>query len=127
MVLDIREIIKECNEKRDFSPVKNIDITNITDLSKLFNECEFLWYIDLNIWSVSHIINMNYMFNSCYRLQSRAGVPGDSCLKTGSGVAIPSMRRSRSRTGRLTSDNRIAPPLPGRRRITPPGILKTGN
>ena len=46
---------------REFNPI-NINTSNVTDMSWLFNNCESLISLDVSNFDTSNVINMSYMF-----------------------------------------------------------------
>ena len=43
---------------------KNIDVSNVTDMSELFSDCKN-FNQDLSSWDVSNVTDMSYMFRNC--------------------------------------------------------------
>ena len=51
--------------------LKLLDINNITDISKMFYECEYLQSIpDISKWNTNNVINISYMFSYCKTIES---------------------------------------------------------
>lgn len=46
------------------------DLNNVTDMSRMFEDCDNLTYIDLSTLDLSKIKNMSYMFNNCGNLET---------------------------------------------------------
>ena len=67
---ELLAIIKECDAKRDFTKVENLDISNISNLSLIFYDCENLTTLDLIKWDVSNVKDMYGTFTNCYNLQT---------------------------------------------------------
>ncbi|NYT28579.1 MAG: BspA family leucine-rich repeat surface protein [Candidatus Thiodubiliella endoseptemdiera] len=44
--------------------MKNIDISEVTDISYLFKNCE-TFNSDISKWNTSQVTNMNYLFYNC--------------------------------------------------------------
>ena len=44
------------------------DVSNVTDMSNMFNDCRRLTSLDLSNWKVSNVTNMSNMFNYCTEL-----------------------------------------------------------
>ena len=49
----------------DSIPLKNIDISHVSDFSELFKYSERSDFKDIELWNVSHVKNMNEMFYNC--------------------------------------------------------------
>jgi surface protein len=48
--------------------LSNCDVSNITNMSFMFNECETLTTLNLSGWKTDGIVNMSHMFYSCNNL-----------------------------------------------------------
>ena len=46
-----------------------LDTSNITDMSNLFNGCSSLTTLDLSKWNISNVTNMQNMFLGCSTLK----------------------------------------------------------
>ena len=49
---------------------KDVDTSNVTNMSSMFGNCESLTSLDLSGWNTSNVTNMEYMFNDCSALTS---------------------------------------------------------
>ena len=49
---------------------RQIDTSNVTDMSYVFQSCRNLTSIDLSNWDTSNVTDMSYMFNHCTNLTS---------------------------------------------------------
>ena len=50
--------------------VSNWDVSNITNMDSMFNEC-INFNCDLSKWDVSNVTNMKYMFQNCENFQAK--------------------------------------------------------
>ena len=55
--------------------ISNWDISNVKDISKIFDECKSLISLpDISKWNTSNIVNMSYMFHNCWSLKNIPGI-----------------------------------------------------
>ena len=50
--------------------LSNFDTSKVTDMSYMFNGCSKLTYLDLSKWNTSRANKMSYMFSSCTSLRT---------------------------------------------------------
>ena len=48
----------------------NANLKNVTDMSRMFENCDYLTNLDLSTLDLSNIKNMSYMFNNCDNLET---------------------------------------------------------
>ena len=48
--------------------LENLDISQVTNMSRMFEYCEGLTKLDLGSWNTSNVENMSWMFNECTNL-----------------------------------------------------------
>jgi len=53
----IRELIKQASESGDWSLVQDADVSNVTDMPKLFHEIKGIVNLDLSSWDTSNVTN----------------------------------------------------------------------
>lgn len=61
---------ENCKNIETIKFCKNIDISNVTDMSWMFNNCESLTSLDLSSFNTSNVTNMENMFQHCISLAS---------------------------------------------------------
>ena len=55
--------------------IKLIEIKTITDMSKIFSNCIYLYSLpDISKWDTSLVTNMSYMFSCCFSLSNYDGI-----------------------------------------------------
>lgn len=50
--------------------LRNLDYSNVTDMSSMFGNCEMLEELNLSNFNTSNVTNMNYMFGGCKNLKA---------------------------------------------------------
>lgn len=66
----IEYMFDECSKLRRLD-CSNFNTSNITTMRNLFQGCKVLTTIgDVSNWDVSHVIDMQYMFNKCHKLKT---------------------------------------------------------
>ena len=71
---ELKQKIKECNYFGNFSILRNLDTSNISDFSYLFQDCENLK--DLNFafnWELSNATTVEGIFKNCINLSDISG------------------------------------------------------
>ncbi|NUF99092.1 BspA family leucine-rich repeat surface protein [Lactobacillus mellis] len=48
--------------------LENLDTSQVTNMSRMFEYCESLTKLDLGSWNTSNVENMSWMFNECTNL-----------------------------------------------------------
>ena len=66
---ELREVIKERLEKDPNADMNDIDVSNITDMSQLFDDLD-PHNIDISQWDVSKVKDMRNMFDYCENFNS---------------------------------------------------------
>ena len=66
---ELKSIIKERLKEDKDADLNNIDVSDITDMSYLFDKLN-PHDIDISDWDVSNVINMEYMFYDCNNFNS---------------------------------------------------------
>ena len=61
---NIHELIRGWVELDPFVNLNNVDVSGVTDMSFLFDHCDFRG--DISEWDVSHVIDMQNLFNKCF-------------------------------------------------------------
>ena len=56
--------------KSDLTSVSYLDISNVIDMSAMFQHCQSLTSIELSNWNTSNVTDMGYMFQNCTKLTS---------------------------------------------------------
>ena len=49
---------------------KDVDTSNVTNMSNMFSDCSALTSLDVSGWDTSNVIYMSYMFNNCSALKT---------------------------------------------------------
>lgn len=66
---ELQEIInKKIKENKTYIDVSDIDVSNITDMSGIFQNTELI-YIDISMWDTSNVTTMQSMFRACPELK----------------------------------------------------------
>ena len=68
-VTNMSNMFAECSALTSLD-VSNFDTSNVTDMSGMFYRCINLTSLDLSGWNTSNVTNMTAMFNSCNNLTS---------------------------------------------------------
>lgn len=71
---ELKQKIKECNYFGNFSLLRNLDTSNISDFSYLFQDCDKLK--DLNFafnWDLSNATTIKGIFKNCINLEDISG------------------------------------------------------
>ena len=69
---ELKRVIKKCiYERGENANLNDIDVSNITDMSNLFEDLDFNIINNINIseWDVSNVTNMESMFDGCNSLK----------------------------------------------------------
>ncbi len=88
---------------------KDVDTSNITDMTAMFNSCRALTSLDLSGWDTSNVTNMNGMFYNCGALTSLDLSGWDTSNVTNIGIminncgALTSLNLSRWDTSNVTN------------------------
>ena len=70
---ELKRVIKKCiYERGENANLNDIDVSNITDMSNLFEDLDSNIINNINIseWDVSNVTNMESMFNGCIKFNS---------------------------------------------------------
>jgi len=59
---ELRQLIKAAKKTGDWIPVEQADVSEITDMSNMFNSAVGINNLDLSGWDTSNVIDMSYMF-----------------------------------------------------------------
>ena len=74
---ELRKIVEKLVDEQSMEDVINlnsIDISEITDMSRLFDGMEGLLKIDVSGWDVSNVKYMDSMFKGCVNLEKIVGI-----------------------------------------------------
>ena len=69
-ITDISKMFSECEELYSFSGLSKLDIENVKDISELFTNCKLINLPDISKWNTSNINNMSGIFRGCFLLYS---------------------------------------------------------
>ena len=61
-------MFNECYKLKEIKGINNFSTSKVTDMQRMFGECNELEYLDLSNFNVENVINMEYMFIKCYKL-----------------------------------------------------------
>ena len=56
------------------STIPELDVSNVTNMSYMFSNCENLTSLDLSNWDTSNVTIMGNMFNSCSKLETLSSI-----------------------------------------------------
>ena len=59
---------------KDLSPITNWNVSNVTNMSSMFSNCEIDNLNPISNWNVSNVTNMYYMFCGCSELTDASGI-----------------------------------------------------
>ena len=70
-ITDISKMFMECEELYSCSGLSKLNIENVTDISHLFRNCKNILKLpDISKWNTSNVNNMSYLFSGCNSLYS---------------------------------------------------------
>ncbi len=64
LVADMSNVFSEAKQRTNFDGIETWDVSNVTDMSYIFYNCEY-FNQNINSWDVSNVINMERMFAGC--------------------------------------------------------------
>ena len=62
-----------CIKLKEIKGINNFNTGNVTNMEKMFGECNELLYLDLSNFNTSKVTNIEYMFFKCYKLREIKG------------------------------------------------------
>ena len=68
-VTNMRGMFNQCYKLKEIKGLNKFITKKVESLEGMFQKCNELEYLDLSNWNISNVTNMNYMFNSCFKLK----------------------------------------------------------
>ena len=69
-ITDISKMFSECEELYSFPGLSKLDLENVKDISELFKNCKLSNLPDISKWNTSNVNNMSGVFRGCFLLYS---------------------------------------------------------
>ncbi len=73
-VTNLSCMFQKCSKLRSISNLKYLDISNVTNMNYIFAECPSLTSLDLSGWDTSNVTSMYWMFSNCDQLSQIIGL-----------------------------------------------------
>ena len=73
-VTDMSGMFNQCIKLKEIKGLNNFNTKKIVSMPIMFQECIELRYLDLSNFDTSNVINMSFMFNGCIKLKEIKGM-----------------------------------------------------
>ena len=75
-ITDASEMFADCIELENADDISKWDTSNITNMNKMFENCESLSYLDLSQWNLINVTTIKSMFRNCKSLKYLGDLSG---------------------------------------------------
>ena len=75
-ITDASEMFSYCTLLYNVDDIYDWDTSNITNMSKMFENCESLTFLNLSKWNLVNVTNIKYMFSHCKSLKELGDLSG---------------------------------------------------
>ena len=73
-ITDMNRMFNFCHVLKEIKGIEKFNTSKVKDMQYLFNECKNLINLDLTNFNTLNVINMNRMFNECHELKEIRGL-----------------------------------------------------
>ena len=75
-ITDASEMFCDCLLLTNLEGISEWDTSNITNMSRMFMNCESLSFLDISKWNLVNVTNISYMFYGCKKLKKLPDLSG---------------------------------------------------
>ena len=65
----MKNLFNKCHKLKQIIGINKFDTTKVTNMKKMFNECNEIKYLDLSNFNTINVINFDCMFQECFELK----------------------------------------------------------
>ena len=73
-ITDMSFMFNKCYKLKEIKGINNFTTLKLTNTESMFNECNEIEYLDLSKFNITNVTDMSLMFNKCYKLKEIKGI-----------------------------------------------------